>query len=97
MRRFKVDLGPGSGALRCGAEQVVQDVDDGGDIPFRPAELVLQGGIQRSGEGPGVDALPMVLHGFDHCPGADVAGLLLCGIADLVGEYSLRQFAEGLR
>lgn len=89
MRRFEVDFGPGSGALRRGAEQVVKDVDDGGDIPFRPAELVLQGGIQRSGEGSGVDALPVVLHGFDHCPGADVSGLFLRGIADLVCEYSL--------
>lgn len=97
MRRFKVDLGPGSGALRCGAEQVVQDVDDGGDIPFRPAELVLQGGIQRSGEGPGVNALPVVFHGFDHSSGADVAGLFLRGVADLVGEYALGQFAESLR
>lgn len=97
MRGFKVDLGPGSGALRCSAEQVVQDVDDGGDIPFRPAELVLQGGIKRAREGSGVDSLPVVLHGFDHSSGADVAGLFLRGIADLVGEYSLRQFAESLR
>lgn len=39
----------------------------------------------------------MVFHGFDHGTGADVARLLLGGVADLVGEDAFGEFAEGLR
>lgn len=58
-------------------------MNNGGNIPFRSAELVLQGGIQCSREGTGVDALPVVFHGFDNCSGANVACLFLGGVASL--------------
>lgn len=98
LRGFKVDLGPTSGALWRSAQQIVQNVDDGGDVSLRATELVLQGRIQSAREGSRVDALPVVLHRFDDGPGADVASLLLRGsFADLVSEHSFGQFSKGLR
>lgn len=71
-------------------------MDYGGDIPFRPAELVLQGGIQCSRESTGVDALPVVFHGFYNRTRADVAGLFLCSFTSLVSKNSLGEFSERL-
>lgn len=46
-------------------------MNDGGDVALGPAKLVLQGGVQRAGERPRVDALAVVLHRLDDGAGVD--------------------------
>ena len=48
--------------LVLGAEKIVQDVDNRGDVPLGLPVAVLQRGVQCAGEGAGVDALPVVVH-----------------------------------
>ena len=59
--------GGGGGAVRLvlRAQQVVQDVDNGGDVPLGLAVGVLEGGVEGAGEGAGVHALPVVVHRLD--------------------------------
>ena len=49
-------------------EKVIQDVNDGGDVPLGLAVGVLQGRIQRAGKGARVHALAVVVHAFDDGP-----------------------------
>lgn len=43
--------------FRHRAQQVIEDVDDGGHVAARPALGVLQGGVQGAAESAGVDTL----------------------------------------
>lgn len=63
---------PGSAAvgLVLGAQQVVQDVDDGRDVPLGLPVGILEGRVEGAGEGAGVDALPVVVHRLDDRPSA---------------------------
>lgn len=57
----------GSGCW-CGAQQVVENVNDGADVTLRSAMAVLQRGIQRAAERARVNTLAVVMHTFDYCP-----------------------------
>ena len=50
--------------LVLGAQQVVEDVDDGGDVPLGLAISVLQGWVEGAGEGSAVHSLAVVVHGL---------------------------------
>lgn len=47
---------------RCRAEQVIQDVNDGANVPLRPTVSVLEGRVQRAAERAGIHALAMMMH-----------------------------------
>jgi hypothetical protein len=59
--------GGGGAAVRLvlRAQQVIENVDNRGDVPLGLAVGVLQGGVQRAGEGARVHALPVVVHRLD--------------------------------
>lgn len=46
----------------CRAEQVIQDVNDGANVPLRPTVSVLKGWVQRAAERAGIHALAMMMH-----------------------------------
>lgn len=43
-------------------EEVIQNVDYGGDMLLRFSETVLKGGVEGAGECPGIHALAVMLH-----------------------------------
>ena len=57
--------GGGGVGLELGAQQVVEDVHDGGDVPLGLPVGVLQRGVEGAAEGAAVDALAVVVHRLD--------------------------------
>ena len=57
--------GGGGVGLELGAQQVVQDVHDGGDVPLGLPVGVLQRGVEGAAEGAAIDALAVVVHRLD--------------------------------
>lgn len=46
----------------CRAEQVIQDVNDGANVPLRPTVSVLEGWVQSAAERAGIHALAVMMH-----------------------------------
>lgn len=52
--------------MACGcrrrAEQIIQNVNDGADVPLRPTVSILKGWVQSATERAGINALTMMMH-----------------------------------
>ena len=66
------------------AQEVVEDVDDGGDVALGLPVAVLQRGVERAREGARVDAAPVVVHALDD--GAAAAAARTAGTAGTRGR-----------
>lgn len=55
------------GCGRCRAEQVIQDVNDGANVPLRPTVSVLEGWVQRAAERAGIHTLAVMMHTLYYC------------------------------
>lgn len=55
------------GCGRCRAEQVIQDVNDGANVPLRPTVSILEGWIQSAAECAGIHAFAMMMHTLYYC------------------------------
>ena len=60
--------GGGGVGLELRAQQVVEDVHNGGDVPLGLPVGVLQRGVEGPAEGAGVDALAVVVHRLYYRP-----------------------------
>lgn len=50
------------GCSRRRAEQIIQNVNDGADVPLRPTVSILESWVQSATERAGVDALTVMMH-----------------------------------
>lgn len=55
------------GCSRRRAKQIIQNVNNGADVPLRPTVSVLEGWIQSAAERAGVDTLAVMMHTLYYC------------------------------
>jgi len=76
------------GCGRCRAEQVIQDVNDGTNVPLRPTVSILEGWVQSAAKRAGIHAFAMMMHTLYYC--ALPASCVLLNLKRYVRFYILR-------
>lgn len=89
------------GCSRCRAEQIIQNVNDGTDVPLWSTVSVLEGRVQSAAERAGVDTLTVMMHTLYYCalPTSRVLlrGELLQLLREVPGSLSKRPGVESGR